>query len=323
MRISIAMATYNGAQYLQEQLDSFLCQTRLPDELVVCDDRSIDATVDILEAFRTQAPFAVHIYLNDTNLGHVKNFERTMSRCTGDIVFLSDQDDVWLPSKLETVAQKFLASPEVLAVTNDASLVDEKLRDSGLTMNGQFSALGLTHTRYLYGCCAAIRGSLLPLLLPIPNVSTFRHDTWLRDVVTRLEGRETIDETLQYHRRHGNNASGFLVTKTTPVNRLDLARAFKDQDPRVGCQIRLRELEALRERIDGQGKATLVALGLGMKIPHALQSIDFEVAAVESRLRLLKRSRLKRALPAVLMYARGQYSYFTGWRSLAKDVYRE
>ena len=322
MRISIAMATYNGAQYLQEQLDSFLSQTRQPDELVVCDDGSIDATVDILEAFRAQAPFAVHLYLNNTNLGHVKNFEKVMSLCKGDMIFLSDQDDVWLSAKLETVAQIFLVSPEVLAVTNDAGLVDENLQDSGLTLHEQFRSLGLAHTKYLYGSCTAIRGSLLPLLLPIPNVSTFRHDTWLRDVVTRLGGRKTIAETLQYHRRHGNNASGFLASRATRVNRLDLVRAFKDQDPREGCQIRLRELEALRERIDGQGKATLVVLGLETKIPRALQSIDFEVAAIESRLRLLKHPRLKRVLPAVCMYARGQYGVFTGWRSMAKDIYR-
>src|SRR5215217_2190591 len=100
MRISIAMATYNGAGYLQEQLESFLSQTRQPDELIVCDDGSGDATLDILERFRQSVPFAVQIHRNETRLGFTKNFEKALLKCSGDLVFLSDQDDVWFAPKV-------------------------------------------------------------------------------------------------------------------------------------------------------------------------------------------------------------------------------
>ncbi|HIE59179.1 MAG TPA: glycosyltransferase, partial [Hydrogenothermaceae bacterium] len=94
MRISIALATYNGDTYLQDQLNSYIAQERLPDEMVVCDDVSKDETVAILEAFQKVAPFEVQIIKNETNLGYTKNFEKALSLCSGDIVFFSDQDDV-------------------------------------------------------------------------------------------------------------------------------------------------------------------------------------------------------------------------------------
>jgi glycosyltransferase involved in cell wall biosynthesis len=127
VRISIAMAAYNGAKYLQEQLDSFLSQTRQPDELIVCDDGSSDATRDILERFRQSAPFAVQIHRNETRLGFTKNFEKALLRCSGDLVFLSDQDDVWFTTKVDVVEKALLSHPEKLLVVHDGKLVDEKL----------------------------------------------------------------------------------------------------------------------------------------------------------------------------------------------------
>ena len=100
MKISIALCTYNGEKFLREQLDSFSVQTRLPDEVVVGDDCSTDRTVEILEEWAKTAPFRVEIVRNPQNLGYEKNFEQTMLRCTGDVIFPSDQDDVWLPEKL-------------------------------------------------------------------------------------------------------------------------------------------------------------------------------------------------------------------------------
>jgi glycosyltransferase involved in cell wall biosynthesis len=105
--ISVALAAYNGARYLQEQLDSLAAQRRLPDELVVVDDASSDGTVGILERFRATAPFEVKVHRNTANLGYSANFEVAISRCTGDIIFMSDQDDVWFPEKIEAVAGCF------------------------------------------------------------------------------------------------------------------------------------------------------------------------------------------------------------------------
>ena len=93
MRVTIALATYNGERYLQEQLDSFLAQTRLPDELIVVDDKSTDGTLNILRQFADSAPFSVRWFQNDNNLGYCGNFNQVLLRVDSDIVFLSDQDD--------------------------------------------------------------------------------------------------------------------------------------------------------------------------------------------------------------------------------------
>ncbi|MFT5276204.1 MAG: glycosyltransferase involved in cell wall biosynthesis, partial [Saprospiraceae bacterium] len=137
MKISIALTTYNGAAYLQAQLNSYLVQERLPDELVVCDDVSTDETVTILEAFKKTAPFQVRVIINELNLGFTKNFEKALLNCSGDLVFLSDQDDVWYPEKILVVVKAFLQNPDKYLLIHDGDLVDENLVSHGATKRGQ------------------------------------------------------------------------------------------------------------------------------------------------------------------------------------------
>src|ERR687894_3003245 len=100
-RFSVAMCTYNGARFVAEQLASVAAQTRPPDELVVCDDGSTDETCRLVEEFAARAPFPVRLFVNERNLGSTRNFGRAVALCEGDLVALSDQDDVWHPEKLE------------------------------------------------------------------------------------------------------------------------------------------------------------------------------------------------------------------------------
>lgn len=129
MRISIAMATYNGAKFLQEQLDSLATQTLLPHELVICDDGSTDATLEIAGRFAAEAPFPVRIYRNEKNLGYADNFLKAASLCEGDWIAFCDQDDVWLPEKLLTQSKNF--SEDVLLVVHSADLADATLHKTG------------------------------------------------------------------------------------------------------------------------------------------------------------------------------------------------
>src|SRR5438876_11483502 len=101
MRISVALATYQGEQFLPEQLDSYLNQTRLPDELCVSDDGSGDGTIQIIEEFRRRAPFPVRLVAPAERLGSNRNFEHAATNCTGDVILFSDQDDVWLRRHME------------------------------------------------------------------------------------------------------------------------------------------------------------------------------------------------------------------------------
>ncbi len=132
--VSVAMCTYNGAKYIQEQLDSIAAQSRLPDELVVCDDRSSDNTIEIVKSFGSKVPFSVSLYLNEENLGIIKNFEKAISLCTGNIIALSDQDDVWKPNKIEKILTAFAENLGAGYVFSNAELVNESLMPLGSSL---------------------------------------------------------------------------------------------------------------------------------------------------------------------------------------------
>jgi glycosyltransferase involved in cell wall biosynthesis len=119
------MTTYNGERFLKEQLDSILRQSRQVDELVVCDDGSVDGTVNILNEFYSTAPFPVRIIINEKNLGVTRNFEKAISLCEGDIIVLCDQDDVWLPDKVKILESVFLINADCEMVFTNALVVDE------------------------------------------------------------------------------------------------------------------------------------------------------------------------------------------------------
>jgi glycosyltransferase involved in cell wall biosynthesis len=121
--ISVALCTYNGARYLPEQLWSVASQTRLPDELVVCDDASSDATLEILDRFAQEAPFGVRIYRNERNLGSTKNFEKVIGLCRGEFIALSDQDDIWFPDRLARQSEVLAADRSLGGVFSDAELI--------------------------------------------------------------------------------------------------------------------------------------------------------------------------------------------------------
>ena len=117
--ISVAMATYNGGRFLQEQLGSLARQTLLPFELVVCDDGSTDGTLDLLLRFQAGAPFPVRIHSNETRLGAGFNFLSALGRCTGDLVAFCDQDDIWKEQKLSVCAE-VLRDPRITLVSHSA-----------------------------------------------------------------------------------------------------------------------------------------------------------------------------------------------------------
>lgn len=132
LTISVAMATYNGARFIKEQLDSFARQTLLPTELVACDDGSNDGTLEILNQFAAKAPFPVRIYRNEARLGYRGNFLHALELCRGDLVAFSDQDDVWLPDKLTVCAGEF-ESESTHVTMHLATLADSNLEPLGST----------------------------------------------------------------------------------------------------------------------------------------------------------------------------------------------
>ena len=124
---SVAMCTYNGEKYIREQLESIIHQTMPPDEIIICDDCSNDRTIDEIRQIMAEWDGHWKLVQNENNLGYRKNFQKVISLCHGDIIYLSDQDDVWNLHKMELMNQIFVECPEVVTVFHDAELVDESL----------------------------------------------------------------------------------------------------------------------------------------------------------------------------------------------------
>lgn len=220
MRVSIALATYNGRAHLSDQLASFVDQSRLPDELVVVDDGSDDGTPGIVLAFAARAPFPVDLVVNGENLGYAQNFGKALSLCSGDLVFLSDQDDVWLSNKIERMIASVVRYPSAVCFMNDALLADRTLKRCGSTKMGQIRAAGLPDSAFVMGSCVALKRDFLDIALPIPGFAP-SHDSWLVGLADHLKLSRRIPVVLQYYRRHGANVSDFFV------NRIDSPSAFR------------------------------------------------------------------------------------------------
>ncbi len=155
MKVSVAIATFNGERFISDQLRSIADQTVLPDEVVVADDGSTDRTVDEIRAFAQSAPFELRL-LEGPQDGIAANFAAAIDECVGDILFLADQDDQWFPSKVERVLAVF-EDPGCWLVVHDATLADESLRPAGQTLLGRHRLLGLSPDTHIKGCCTAVR----------------------------------------------------------------------------------------------------------------------------------------------------------------------
>ena len=126
-RSAVAMATYNGEAYLKEQVDSILSQTCSDFELQISDDASTDGTLAILEAYSAKDP-RVHVHVNEKNIGYRANFYKAISMCSADLIFLSDQDDRWLPHKMETLLRKI---GDKMLVFSDSAITDSSGNNTG------------------------------------------------------------------------------------------------------------------------------------------------------------------------------------------------
>lgn len=319
-KIAIAMATYNGARYLQEQLDSYLEQTRQPDELVVCDDRSSDATLTILEKFRDNAPFSVHIVRNEKNLGFLKNFEKALSLCSGDLICLSDQDDVWLPNKLETVECLFAENRQAMVLINDLEICDGDLSSSGTTQLGNILSLGHSRDFFMTGCGTSLRREWLNISLPIP-CSILGHDLWINRMATAMKVRLLYDRPLQLYRRHGNNTSNWIASSSSPVSRLDAIRLHGLKSAMNGWKSEMETIALCIERIRQRG-AELESMNLASSARNAMKAFERKNSALEQRVQIVSRPPWRRPAALISFWASGGYREFQGWKSALKDMVR-
>lgn len=206
MKLSVCMATYQGERYVREQVESILSQLTPHDEIVISDDCSTDGTLRVLEDL---SDARIRVYTNSTNLGYSKNFANALQRATGDIVFIADQDDVWLPDKVATMVEALqshdLVVSDVVVVSDDLS----EVHPSHFQLYGTEPGFlpNLLRTRYI-GAAMAMHRRVLDLALPLPPRSSLcAYDYWIAVVAEAYFDVGLVERPLMLYRRHDLTAS--------------------------------------------------------------------------------------------------------------------
>jgi glycosyltransferase involved in cell wall biosynthesis len=322
-KICLALCTYNGERFLQEQLDSIASQVRLPDLLVTVDDKSSDDTVKIIEAFAKNAPFPVKHFVNEKNLGFIKNFEKAVRLCEGEIIALVDQDDVWIPEKLEVIEKYFSDDPLTDMIFSDADVVDEKLNSLGYSL---WESLGITPSKqkifednrefeaflksiFINGATMAFRSKHRDKILPFTEGC--HHDAWIYGVIS-LNGRiRPIPEKLFLYRQHNSNTVGvgaplkkvFFDRKTSSL-RHQHARSFDMMCHDMYKTFRDELLS--RKLLEPNDKKILLLEG---KMQHSLA------------LSKLPDNKFARVIPILKSLLEGKYNrYSSGIRTALRDL---
>ena len=321
MKISIAMAAFNGAKYLVEQLNSFAHQTRLPDEVVVCDDCSTDTTAEILKVFACTSPFPITVVRNPANLGYTRNFEKAISLCTGDLIFLSDQDDVWYKDKIEKVLTTKNENPHVNVLICDAMYADEDLISDGVTVLQKVLKFSGRKNDHIAGACTAITKEFRDFLLPFPESNCPAHDVYIHRWANLLENRIVVPYVLQKWRIHHENNSVSEMNTLEKISNIELYKKYKNLDSSLAYSKKASELRQMDQIVAAKDDA-LLRLTSKLNRQQISCKIGKAVAANISRVQICHTGRHKRVWLIILMVAKGQYKYFQGLKSAAKDFLR-
>lgn len=326
-KFSVAMCTYNGAELVDEQLDSIAAQTRLPDELIVCDDGSTDATVERVREFARNAPFPVRVFENEKNLGSTKNFERAIALCEGDLIALADQDDYWFPDKLRRLEQTLTDENIGLAFTNgeivDASLkalgqsVWETIRfgerEQKLFREGHAFSVLLDHN-VVTGAALAMKAEFREIILPIPNDLVHDgipvlHDWWAALLVAAIAGISFIPESLFKYRQHSAQQMG-VISRRDDQSEQWAARLSGSARRKNTFAAEIHYLRTIFERLSAYQRPTNVLCDLEARIKH----LETRAAMPEGR--------TQRVAPVLReLLGRRYHLYSNGLASAAKDFW--
>ncbi len=314
------MCTYNGAEFLAAQLESILAQSRGADEIVICDDGSADQTTTLLNS---HASARIKIHINEKNLGSVKNFEQAISMCTGDVIALSDQDDVWRHDKLQKIEDALLKNPSAGLVFSDAEIVDENLNPLNRRM---WNEVGFdAHKRKLVstgralevlingwtvtGATMAFRSNFTKLSLPIPNEIAMIHDGWIALTIAAVANVVMIDEPLIKYRQHDRQQIGAPTRTHASTNRGGIEAALRRRNSSADLH---KILTTLAERLSVNAHLYDTRTALSFVTDY---SFHLNVRAN------LPQRRLNR-VPGILreLLSLRYHEYANGFKSAAKDL---
>lgn len=324
-RISIAMATFNGATFLREQLASIAAQTILPHELQVGDDRSSDDTPTIIAEFAASAPFPIHLHCNPQNLGFGENFIQTARRCSGDWVAFCDQDDIWLPDKLEWASRQIAAGPVDLAlIAHNATVTDEQLRPLRplyrYPAEARTAPLGLPPEWFCVGVNQLFRRDIITAIPSDRRVSfpwhrhRQAHDVWVALIANCVGTVLRSDRPLVLYRRHGSTVTDQGKAAEPPTWLQFQAASYRDR------AVYLKSIAALLAELAEQSGPPYAG-----RLADASRAIEAYAALLAGRSRALSAASLSSRLAELQRvvaaggYAQG-YRWSFGKARLIKDL---
>jgi glycosyltransferase involved in cell wall biosynthesis len=245
--ISVAIAVYNGEKYIDKQLRSILNQTLPPDEIIICDDNSNDRTIYVINnVVNENAVYKkiVKIIKNQTNLGVKLNFEKAISLCSSEYIFISDQDDYWFKNKINYMVNVLKNSNKLIAL-NNCRLANQNLIPFKIKKIEQIEKIFLSAENFIPGCCVVFKKKIKDIYLPLPNHNQ-SYDGWLNFIANKTLNKIIVRKVFQLYRRHSNNDSQaeFNITKT--INIFTLFR--------IRFKIFIKTLTSRKKQIENQKK---------------------------------------------------------------------
>lgn len=310
MSYSIVLCTYNGEKYIKEQLDSFANQTILPDELVICDDGSKDKTLEIINKFKTNSPFEIKVIVNKINVGVTKNFENACKNAVYDIIFFSDQDDIWFPSKAEKILKAFEQNSDKNVVFTDAILFDEK-GEKPVSCLESFGFIGKKKRVYdksqlrailmgwfCTGATMAAKRDFIMGIMPFP--SALLHDQWISFLASINGKLLSIEESLIKYRQHNCQIVG--------AKQLSLSE-------KISCDSNFEKQISIYKLI----KENLIKRQYR---EEAVSLLDGKIEFLQNRNKVKNANYISGFFIAIKVYSKGLYSKYSDkpLKSLAKDV---
>lgn len=221
MKTSVALCTYNGERFIREQIDSILNQTQSVDEIVVCDDGSTDKTLDILEQYAIDNLNLFRIYKNEVNLRSVKNFEKAISLCSNEVIFLCDQDDKWESTKVKAFCSHFESHPEINVIASNGYCINEnseRQQQNSLWDIPEYFKSHIIDFDYFKmiscvgniatGASMAVRKSFAEKVIPFPVIQFFHHDEWIAATAAASNSFILLNEKYFNYRSHSNQQVG-------------------------------------------------------------------------------------------------------------------
>ena len=310
-KISIAMATFNGEDYIEEQLDSIISQTLKPDEIIICDDLSSDKTRSIISTVKKESDIQIKYFKNKKRLGFGQNFAKAIKMCKGDLVFLSDQDDFWFKDKIKNVVSVFNLNRDQYVFYNETEFCDKNLNPSGIFKMNYQSKLG---TNFIQGCCAMIRSELIPLILPIP--AYVAHDSWIGYIGRALDIIHFNSVSLQYYRIHDSNSSDSAVNNIFESYHLNKLKELNKKSHVQGLEFEIKIKKDLMHRLKNKVPFTLE---INSKYDNILIKLSDEIKYWENRLGLMDKNLILRTLNIIHLLIKGHYQKYSNAKSAIKD----